>query len=963
MLIPPIHAAAQSDTQYEEISVYLMVQRVGGIEIPAVYHNQSIYLPVQEIFDFLKIKCTPSPTYDSITGFFIDLKSVYSIDKLHNKITYARREIKLKPDDMIRTETSLYLKSNYFGEVFGLECTFNFRSLSVTLNTKIELPVIRDMRLEFMRNNINRMKGRVKADTTLPGTHPFFRFGMADWSVIASQDLQGKSQTRLNLGLGSVIAGGEANVALQYYPNQAFSEREQVYLWRYVNNDHPALRQISAGKIASQSTSSIFSPVVGVQLTNAPTTYRRSFGNYTLSDYTEPDWAVELYVNNVLVDYIKADASGFFTFEVPLMYGMTNVLLRFYGPFGEEQSKQQTITIPYNFLPAKEFQYTVTGGVVEDGLFSRYSRASMNYGVARFLTVGGGVEYLSSVTAAPFMPYINSSIRIGSNLLFSGEYTLGVRGKAILNYRTPGNFQFELNYTRYDPKQTAVVFNYLEERKAVVSFPIRTTGFNAFSRLTLAQNILESTQFASAEWLLSGVLFGMSTNLTTYALLADLGSPYVYTNLTLGLRLPWRILFRPQAQFLYTGKQFMLVKAEMEKQFLKHGFLNLSFERNFITSLNNLQLGFRYEFGAAQTSVLYRRSNNSDSFLESARGSLLFDRKTGYTGFSNRTAMGRGGIVLIPFIDLDGNGHYDQGESRVLGLKINVNGGRVEQSKRDSVVRIFDLEPYVAYFIELDRFSFENIAWQIKLKSMSVVVDPNQFKRVEIPVSVMGEAAGMVRLGGKTGEIGQGRIIIDFYDAGGKYLAKVLTEQDGYFSYLGLPPGPCIARVDSAQMGKLNMTASPREIRFVIDKTPEGDVKDGLDFVIRTNYREEKQTVAADTVVQRKTETSTVNPVKAATNDSVNKVAPVKPSETDKSAVVSQLPFYSIQVAASMDFVEPSYFREKFKIEGDLRYYLKDGWYKYVTGQFKSFKEASSKMTELGLSGFVTKVDPSLLNR
>src|SRR5665811_2592471 len=100
--------------------------------------------------------------------------------------------------------------------------------------------------------------------------------------------------------------------------------------------------------------------------TSAPTTFRRSFGSYTLTDKTEPGWIVELYVNNVLVDYVKADASGFFTFEVPIVYGNTQVKLRYYGPWGEERTREQNIIIPYNFLPHKEFEYTVSAGVVED---------------------------------------------------------------------------------------------------------------------------------------------------------------------------------------------------------------------------------------------------------------------------------------------------------------------------------------------------------------------------------------------------------------------------------------------------------------------------------------------------------------------------------------------------------------------------------------------------------------------
>jgi hypothetical protein len=959
-LLPINGLVAQDEPEYEEISIFLMVQRVGGIEIPAIYHNNQIYLPVPEIFNFLKIKNTPTAGFESITGFFINAESKYLIDKLNNKIVFGDKTHDLKPEDLIRTETNLYMRSGLFGEIFGLDCTFNFRSLSVALNTKIELPVIRDMRLEFMRSNINRMKGEVKADTVLPGSHPFFRFGMADWSAISSQEIHGDKQTRLNLGLGTVIAGGEANIALQYYANQPFTEKQQQYLWRFVNNDNKALRQVMAGKISSQATSSIYSPVVGVQFTNAPTTYRRSFGKYTLSDYTEPDWAVELYVNNVLVDYVKADASGFYTFEVPLMYGSTVVLLRFYGPFGEEKSKQQTISVPYNFLPAGEFQYQVGSGMVEDSLHSLFSRAHANYGLNRFMTVGGGVEYLSSVVSGPFMPFVNTSMRLGSNLLFSGEYTYGVRGKGILNYRTAKNFQVELNYTRYDRNQTAINFNFLEERRAIVSFPIRSRGFSAYSRISLAQNILPATKYSTAEWLLSGLIFGVSTNLTTYAMFPDLASPYVYSNLSLGLRLPGKFIFRPQAQYIYTSGEFMLVKAELEKQFLKHGFLNLSFEDNFKTGVKNFQVGFRYDFSVAQTSMSYRNSNGISTMVESARGSLLFDRRTKYTGATNRTSVGRGGIVILPFLDMNGNGKYDSNESKVVGLKININGGRVEYSQRDSVIRIFDLEPYVSYFIELDRFSFDNIAWQMKLKNMSVLVDPNQFKLIELPIRVMGEASGTVTFRTAGGTKGQGRINVDFFDDKGVFFARTMTESDGFFSFLGLPPGDYTARIDTAQLRKLDMHATPAGIPFNMARSIDGDVRDGLEFLLESNRVEEKAPAKSEpvkireTVPEQKKESPVIDAPKKATEQPKGNQAGL-PVSQGKTIV------YTIQVAAARTFENPAQYRKKLGLSGPVLYFQKDGWYKYVTGEYATDEEARAKMKQLGIKGFITSIDKSLL--
>ena len=87
---------------------------------------------------------------------------------------------------------------------------------------------------------------------------------------------------------------------------------------------------------------------------------------------------------------------------------------------------------------------------------SRFSRASVNYGVTRSLTVGGGAEYLSSLPSDPLMPYLNASLRITNNLLLSGEYTLGVRAKGTLTYRLPSNLQFDLNYTWYEKDQKAI---------------------------------------------------------------------------------------------------------------------------------------------------------------------------------------------------------------------------------------------------------------------------------------------------------------------------------------------------------------------------------------------------------------------------------------------------------------------------------------------------------------------------
>ncbi|MFO7669160.1 MAG: SPOR domain-containing protein [Bacteroidales bacterium] len=822
----------QFDPEYYEISVNLEIQRVGATEIDAVIHGKEIYLSVTQLFDFLKIKNIPSPELETISGFFIHPDNEYVIDKTNLQIRFGDETFRLESGEVMGTETNLYLKSPYFSTVFGLECIFDFRTLSVRVETKLELPLIREMRQAEMRKNLSIIKGEVEADTIIGRTYPMFKFGMADWSAIATEEINGESEVRANLTLGAMIAGGEATASLNYDSRIPFEEKQQYYLWRYVNNDLNYLRQVKVGKIFTNSVSTIYDPVVGVQLTNTPSSFRRSYGSYTLSDHTEPGWIVELYVNNVLVDYVKADASGYFTFDVPIVYGNTMVKLKFFSPWGEEQTREQNINIPFNFLPVNTLEYNISAGFVEDSEFSKFTRASLNYGLSRRITIGTGVEYLSSLSTKPFMPFFNGSLRITNNLLLTGDYVYGVKTGGALTYRLLSGLQFDLKYTYYEKDQEAINFNYREERKATVSLPLKIKSFSAYNRFSFSQLVLPASTYTTGEWLFSSSVRGVSTNLTTYAIFAGQTDPYVYSNLSLAFRLPWRIVLMPQAQYAYTRNMFLTAKVKVEKPLFNRAFLNVSYERDFRTRMHLAELGFRYNFSFAQTGLSARYSDRETTMVQYARGSLITDAKSRYFKAENRPNVGRGGVIIKPFLDLNSNGKRDPGEKGAPGLNLRANGGRVDKSENDTVIAILGLEPYTTCFIELDPNSFYSIAWRLPFKTLSVEVDPNIMKSVDIPISIAGEASGFVTIDRSGKEQGQGRIIVNYLNERSEIVASTLTEDDGYYSYFGLAPGKYYTRVDTAQLSRLGMICNPDSIGFRIEAILDGDMVDGLDFML-----------------------------------------------------------------------------------------------------------------------------------
>ena len=119
-----------------------------------------------------------------------------------------------------------------------------------------------------------------------------------------------------------------------------------------------------------------------------------------------------------------------------------------------------------------------------------------------------------------------------------------------------------------------------------------------------------------------------------------------------------------------------------------------------------------------------------------------------------------------------GNGLRDKGEPKAPGLQFRINGGSIVRNEKDTTIRILDLTPYTSYLLELDKNSFDQISWQMHNLSMNVMIDPNQFKTIEIPIAVMGEVSGTVYNGSK----GQGRILVCFYKNDSILVGRTLTE-------------------------------------------------------------------------------------------------------------------------------------------------------------------------------------------
>lgn len=857
LLLFPFVGYSQEEPGYDELMIYLKVGDMGGADLPALFYDEEVYLSVTDVFDLLRIKNIPENDMHQVSGFFINEHHTYVIDAKQKHIRYRNVVYDLQPDDVICTPTGLYLKCGVFGQVFELNCKFCFRSLSVNVETELELPVIRERKLQKLRDNLAMLKGEAPVDTVILRKYPLFNLGMADWGITSSQTINGSVDTRYSLALGSVVAGGATSLCLNHSTLQPFSLRNQRYLWHIVNNENRFLRQVHAGMIPNRTIVTLYSPVVGFKLSNTSTISRKSFGTYTVSDYTKPGWLVELYINSKLVNFVKADAAGFYSFEVPLVYGSSAVELRFYGPWGEEYTTRKDISIPMNFLPAGELEYTLSGGFVQDEANSTFSKVHVNYGLSRSLTLGSGVEYLTSFRTRTSIPFVEMSLQLGSRILISGEYAHGVRTKGVLNCKGPLNARLNLDYARFVKGQTAIATSYQEERKLRLSLPLRMRKQIFYSQVNLSQFVNARSKLTMVQQVVSGSIYGVGINLGTSAVFPTVSEPDIGSSLSIGYTPLHGLTVTPQVRYSYSDNKVVNMNCALGYRLFKQGYLSVSYSRGVRTGENTFSFGFSHDFSFARTRVSASHRKGVFRFTQSANGSLMYDKQMNFTRTDSRNRVGKGGITFLAFLDYNNNKVRDDGEPKAYGLNLRIDGVYAHLNEKDTTVRAYDMIPYRNYVVHLDPSSFDNIAWRIKKKTLRVTPISNQFELVEIPVAIMGEVAGMVMPGNENEVKGLGRIMIGFYDSNNQLVSQTLSESDGYFSYFGLPTGTYTARIDAIQMEKLKMIVSPDYLSFTIKEIEEGDYVDGLEFVI-TDLMDTVKMNPESMLIKKNAETTTV---------------------------------------------------------------------------------------------------------
>jgi hypothetical protein len=256
---------------------------------------------------------------------------------------------------------------------------------------------------------------------------------------------------------------------------------------------------------------------------------------------------------------------------------------------------------------------------------------------------------------------------------------------------------------------------------------------------------------------------------------------------------------------------------------------------SYAYSTKSLQVGVSVyvDFNFLRTSANTTVQKNYISSTQTIAGSVHLTRKPNPVFVSNSNGVGRAGLDVLVFLDVNHNDVKDNDEPLVKNATVAINKGKQVFTENDTIHRFVSLEPYSSYLLTVANNGFPSISWILEKSTWSVVTNPNQLKKVYIPVKPMGEVEMKILLS-KNGKLSPAnRQIVYIMDSNNKLVGKGLTEQDGYLSYLGLAPGNYTIRFDEKQLKGLGLTSNYPQVSFEIKTSTQGDFVSGIEITLR----------------------------------------------------------------------------------------------------------------------------------
>ena len=829
-------------------------------------HRGGVLLGLTEITRALDFPIDVDPIAGQASGWFLRENRGFALDLVRREVIIEGELVRF-PDGLVELGfDDIYVDSSVLADWFPVDFDYDLSRLLVTLKSREPLPLEERLAREKTQARLGRGSGTVGAGydrLEVPYAALDLPFVDTSWAFTFDGEGDGPGAASTTTVSGDFLyATGTLFVAGN--ENKTFSDA-RLTLDRK-DPDRALLGPIGVSEFALDDVFTPQLPLIAGQREGRGAT----FSTYPLGRSSEFDvttlrgdlplgWDVELYRNEVLVDFQTSGADGRYEFtDVPLLFGANLFTLEFYGPQGQRRTESERFFIGEELVKPGErnFRFAVnqqdasllpvddeTVGFADpdDGEYRLFG--DFEVGLSQALSMAGGAASYSldgerhnyaalglraSVLDSFFRFGGVADSKGGGGLELSAQTRFG--GLALTAEHDQLFALVSERFVQTDDRLSSATTVRLDG--AIPETALPRIPFNLTADLERRRSGRYDARVSNR---LSAFFAGVvASNTLDFELTgggdavrrsAAGGSALVNSRLgELGMRGQLSYSIDPVAQFdavSITGDYRFDVGASARmtvdrtlsgtpRTSLSAGLFYLfdTFDLGFtgsVTDDGSFNIGLTISYGAGL-------EPRAPSLVQRARG-----------------IADSGAVSALAYLDLNQNQIMDGGDEPIAGARFQ--GHRDIETDEDGIAFLTGLGAYQPTDIALDTASLADPFWLPLRNGVEIVPRPGKTVLIDFPVTPTGEIDGTVFLdrGGNMREVSN--VALELVDVTtGAVVASERSQFDGFYLFELVPPGRYEVRVSPDQVSRLKLaTVTP----VAVEIGTAGDVAAGIDFVLR----------------------------------------------------------------------------------------------------------------------------------
>ncbi len=783
----------------------------------------------------------------TLRGLLCGIEPSFSLDAVQGRAVVAGRVVQFNPSYAEIHRNDIYIRSALIAELLPLDVRLDSNFLLITLEAREPLPL--QMRLDRERRGAQAKAYLPIKDRGYPRvviSHRDFDGPFIDYTV----ELERTSHSGTDMRYSALITAdllGMTNETYVYTEKGHAGPKARVTMSR-LDPGGKLLGSMGAREVAFGDVNAPSIPLVsranratGLLVSNYPLFRPSEFDTHTFQGNAPPGWDIELYRDEVLLDYLPAQPDGRYEFrDVPLLFGLNHFRLVFHGPHGEKREEDQVFNVGSSMLEAGDNAYRLCWNELDDG--GSQALLQGDWGLQKDLTIGGALvtadvdgdteEFVSLAARgykgqwygrfdAAFDTEGGSAGILGLQTRL-GETTVSLQhteaGGFVSNVHTNGTYSIR--------RQTQLRADNIRLHSGRSQFPARLaatrdeyasglTRTRVSGRISTRNRRVRLSHFL--DWQrLSGDGRPHETTMTG-TLLASTRKRQQHLRGELTYQLwPSRTL----NSAALTSEWYI----DRDRSFSAGISRDIHEDRTrFLGSFNRIRGRYSWRLGA--------QSGTDGSFLMgiSVSSFMAHDKRSGRWARHPRKMAGDGALSIRVWLDLNQNGEFDEGDQPLPDVGFFVNSISHEaRTVSDGLAFVGGLSPYQPVDVSISLSTLEDPLWVPVAKGARVTPRPGVALPIDFPVVPTGE------VGGTAYTITDGLrreapgIELEIVDAEGEVLQATRTAYDGFYTIPGVPVGEHLLRVSPDQSAKLNLKPAQRALTV----PPGGGFVDGVDLLL-----------------------------------------------------------------------------------------------------------------------------------